>query len=64
MSKLESAYTLLLAVVVTLLMIFSMSCTFTITTVHTQGTASDVVEEESEAEPDISTDLSVPLIGK
>ncbi len=40
---------------------FSMvSCTYSINMVHTQGTASDVVDENQSAEPDIKTDISIP----
>ena len=41
-------------------LIFSLSsCTYTITQVHTQGTASDVVDEVSTNTP--STSLTVPV---
>jgi ABC-type lipoprotein release transport system permease subunit len=36
------------------------SCTYSINMVHTQGQASDVVEETQSAEPDIKTDFSIP----
>lgn len=36
------------------------SCTYSINLVHTQGTASDVVDETQSAEPDIKTEISIP----
>jgi hypothetical protein len=36
------------------------SCTFSINMVHTQGEASDVVDENQSAEPDISPTISIP----
>jgi len=36
------------------------SCTYSINMVHTQGYADDVVDETQSAEPDVTTDLSVP----
>ena len=44
-----------------LLLIFMTSCVnITITIVHTQGIADDVVEEQQEG-PDVKTDLTVPV---
>ena len=37
------------------------SCTYSINMVHTQGQASDVVDETQRADPDVKTDLSIPL---
>lgn len=39
---------------------FLTSCTYSITMVHTEGSASDVVDEEQTAQPDISPNLSIP----
>ena len=36
-------------------------CTYTITQVHTEGTASDVVDETSENKPDISPNIYIHL---
>lgn len=36
------------------------SCTYSINMVHTQGSASDVVDETQSNEPDIKADLSIP----
>lgn len=36
------------------------SCTYSITMVHTEGSASDVVDEEQAAQPDISPNLTIP----
>ncbi len=38
------------------------SCTYSINIVHTQGTASDVVDEEQAASADISPDIKVTPI--
>lgn len=35
------------------------SCTYSITLVHTEGTASDVVDETQRADPTTSTDLNL-----
>lgn len=35
-------------------------CTMSVNQVHTEGTASDVVDEQQEASPDISPTLSIP----
>jgi len=35
-------------------------CTYSITMVHTEGSASDVVDETQRADPDVKTDLSIP----
>lgn len=44
-----------------ILMAILSGCTYSITMVHTQGVASDVVDEVQSAEPDIKADLSLPL---
>jgi heme/copper-type cytochrome/quinol oxidase subunit 1 len=36
-------------------------CTTSVTTITTRGTASDVVDQEQTAQPDISPTLSVPV---
>jgi hypothetical protein len=36
------------------------SCTYSINMVHTQGKASDVVDETQSNEPDVKADLSIP----
>jgi len=40
---------------------FLSSCTYSITQVHTQGQASDVVDETATNTPDISPNLNIPL---
>lgn len=50
------SFIVLLGVVIT----FLTSCTYSITMVHTQGTATDVVDETQRADPDVKTDLSIP----
>lgn len=37
------------------------SCTYSITMVHTEGNASDVVDEQQTPSTDISPDVSLPL---
>ena len=44
-------------------MFFCVSCTYSINMVHTQGQASDVVDENQSADPDISPDISLPVKG-
>lgn len=36
------------------------SCTYSITMVHTEGVASDVVDETQSAEPDVKGELNIP----
>ena len=36
------------------------SCTYTITLVHTEGTATDVVDDTSSAKADVSPNLTIP----
>jgi hypothetical protein len=38
------------------------ACTYSINQVHTEGTATDVVDENQTASPDISPNLQVPSI--
>lgn len=47
--------------VTALMLIFLTGCTYSITQVHTEGMASDVVDEEQRADPDVSPNISVPL---
>ncbi len=42
-------------------LVFLTACTYSINMVHTQGTATDVVDETQRADPDIQTDLTVPV---
>lgn len=37
-------------------------CTYSINMVHTEGSASDVVDETQRANPDIKTNLSIPAL--
>lgn len=39
------------------------SCTYNISMVHTEGMASDVIDTEQEATPDIKTDLTLSQTG-
>ena len=38
-------------------------CTYSVNLVHTEGAASDVVDETQSADPEVTTDLSLPLYG-
>jgi hypothetical protein len=38
------------------------SCTLSFTNISTHGSASDLVDEEQTASPDVKTDLSLPVI--
>lgn len=38
-------------------------CTYNISMVHTEGTASDVIDTEQEAKPDVKTDLTLSQTG-
>jgi len=38
------------------------SCTYSITMVHTEGAASDIVDQEQDAKADIKPVLTVPLV--
>lgn len=37
------------------------SCTYSITMVHTEGTASDVVDETATNSPNVSPDIKIPI---
>ena len=37
------------------------SCNISMNMVHTSGTASDVFDEDQKDDPDVSTDISLPL---
>lgn len=45
-------------------MLLLCGCTYSVVMNHTEGTASDLVDETQDASPDVKTDLSIPLIGK
>ena len=36
-------------------------CTYSITMVHTEGQASDVVDETQTNTPDVKTDMNIPM---
>jgi hypothetical protein len=44
-----------------LLAIMISSCTLSVNMVHTEGEASDVVDETQSNEPNVSPDISVPV---
>jgi hypothetical protein len=50
----------ILSIFIGLLLCVIISCTYSITMVHTEGTATDVVDETQRADPDIKTNLSIP----
>lgn len=54
---------MIMAILTAILLLLFTSCTFSINMVHTQGEASDVVDETDDVNPDISPTLSVPLTG-
>ncbi len=39
---------------------FLTGCTYSINMVHTEGSASDLIDEDQKAEPDISPTLTIP----
>lgn len=39
------------------------SCTYSINMIHTEGSASDVVDEDQKANPNVSPDIKVDLPG-
>lgn len=39
-------------------------CTYSINQIHTEGSASDVVDETQAASPDVSPTLSIPMANK
>jgi len=49
-------------VIILLLPFILCACTYSINMVHTQGLASDVIDETQSADPDIKADVSVPAI--
>ena len=44
------------------LLVMLASCTYSITMVHTEGVAEDVVDETATNSPVISTDLRIPAV--
>lgn len=36
------------------------SCTYNISLIHTEGSASDVIDNNQDASPDVKADLSIP----
>lgn len=47
---------------IALALILLSACTYTITLVHTEGTASDVVDDTSSAKADVSPAVSLPKL--
>lgn len=48
--------------IVVILTLFCLtSCTYTITMVHTQGHATDIVDEVATTSPDISPEVTIPM---
>ena len=50
-------------VIVVAALLLATACTISVTTVHTQGVASDVVDEDQKADADVSPDISIPALG-
>lgn len=48
---------------ITLLASLLLSCTISVTTIHTQGDAQDVVDTEQQASPTISPNIDIPISG-
>ena len=51
----------ILFVLASILVIMLYGCTYSITMVHTEGTASDVVDETQTSKPDVKADVALPL---
>lgn len=47
-------------ILIPFLIIFQ-SCTYSVTLVHTEGTATDVVDETQSNTPNVSPDVNVPI---
>lgn len=50
-------------IAITILAAVLFSCTISVTTIHTQGSAQDVVDEEQQASPTVSPNIDVPISG-
>lgn len=37
-------------------------CTYSVTLAHTEGTATDLIDETQRADPDVKADLSIPAL--
>ena len=62
MTYAQKKFTLVFLVFCVIVMLgFLTSCTYSITMVHTEGSASDVVDEEQGADPNISPKVSLPM---
>jgi hypothetical protein len=45
-----------------ILALYLSSCTYSINMIHTQGQASDVVDETQAASPDVDANVSIPAL--
>ena len=57
-------YLIVLPIAIALFFILFFSCTLSVTTLHTQGKADDVIHEQQASAPNIHPDISIPLTGK
>lgn len=43
-------------------LVLLLSCTYSINMIHTEGSATDVVDETQDASPTVSPDISLPML--
>lgn len=56
-----ASFLLILFLTIIFTLIFT-GCTISVTTLHTQGTASDVVDEQQTSTPTVNASAEIPLI--
>lgn len=56
-----ASFILLIFLTIIFTLIFT-GCTISVTTLHTQGTASDVVDEQQTSTPTVNASAEIPLI--
>ena len=52
---------ILIPLLIAVLLITLFSCTLSVTTIHTQGEAADIVDEQQTTTPQVSTAVHLPI---
>jgi hypothetical protein len=53
----------LIAMILVISLCFFLSgCTYSVTLAHTEGQATDLIDQEQTAQPDVKADLTIPAI--
>jgi hypothetical protein len=54
-------FLLVIVLIISLLFLLS-GCTYSVTLAHTEGQATDLIDQEQTAQPDVKADLTIPAI--